>query len=350
MIHNPFTLTFGQIPTSCISRDAQLDEIVNDFFDPNPSSRVYLLTGLRGSGKTVALTELTNLFGAQDDWIVLDLNPELDLLNSMAHRLTANHKLSNILKNVDLNLSAFGFSAAISMNKAPEKDPETVLLDELEQLSAHGKSVLITIDEIACSKNLKAFVSEFQMWVRRGCNVFLLGAGLFENIKDLNNKETLTYLYRSPTIYLSPLDMPSMANEYARLLSVPTSQARQLASLTRGYSYGYQILGYCMFKHKNDQEAAVADFDRYMRERCYLKIWSELSEMDQRILETMAEADTNSVTDIREKCQMDSKLFGNYRIRLLDKGIIFSPAKGCIKFVLPRFREFIFQQIEFWSY
>ena len=50
---NPFTLTFGQKPVEFISRTDQIGRIINTFDMENPSNVVYMIAGVRGSGKTV---------------------------------------------------------------------------------------------------------------------------------------------------------------------------------------------------------------------------------------------------------------------------------------------------------
>ena len=55
---NPFTLTFGQKPVEFISRTDQIGKIINTFDMENPSNMVYMIAGVRGSGKTVSLDRI----------------------------------------------------------------------------------------------------------------------------------------------------------------------------------------------------------------------------------------------------------------------------------------------------
>jgi len=57
---NPFTLSFGKKPYEYISRIQQTDEILHDFNTEHPVSQVYMLTGVRGSGKTVLMSAIAN--------------------------------------------------------------------------------------------------------------------------------------------------------------------------------------------------------------------------------------------------------------------------------------------------
>ena len=67
---NPFTLSFGKEPTEFISRLTQTSEIVEDFTSEDPVSQVYMITGVRGSGKTVMLTKINQylLLVGMDCW------------------------------------------------------------------------------------------------------------------------------------------------------------------------------------------------------------------------------------------------------------------------------------------
>lgn len=58
---NPFTLTFGQKPVEFISRTDQIGKIINTFDMENPSNMVYMIAGVRGSGKTVSLAVIGDL-------------------------------------------------------------------------------------------------------------------------------------------------------------------------------------------------------------------------------------------------------------------------------------------------
>lgn len=46
-----------------------------------------MITGVWGSGKTVMLTDISKHFRKDKDWIVIELNPDRDLLYSFAAKL-----------------------------------------------------------------------------------------------------------------------------------------------------------------------------------------------------------------------------------------------------------------------
>ena len=58
---NPFSLSFGIRPTELVERPIQTAEILEAFTAEQVSQRTYMITGIRGSGKTVLMTEISNI-------------------------------------------------------------------------------------------------------------------------------------------------------------------------------------------------------------------------------------------------------------------------------------------------
>lgn len=83
---NPFELNFGEKPENYISRHRQSSEIIESFKNGN-SKNVYMITGVRGSGKTVMLSSISNVFEKEKDWIVMELIPSYDMLDQFASAL-----------------------------------------------------------------------------------------------------------------------------------------------------------------------------------------------------------------------------------------------------------------------
>lgn len=86
-MNNPFTLSFGKKPLQYISRISQTNQILETFRSAVPSNQIFMITGVRGSGKTVMLTSIANELKQDDSWIVIELNPTRDLLQSLAAKI-----------------------------------------------------------------------------------------------------------------------------------------------------------------------------------------------------------------------------------------------------------------------
>ena len=106
-MNNPFTLSFGLEPASYIAREQQTNQVIHSFTgDPSPS-HLYMISGIRGAGKTVFLSELEDYFRTEE-WIVYDLSIETDLLRSFAAKLYNDERLYRLFIGAKINLSFLG--------------------------------------------------------------------------------------------------------------------------------------------------------------------------------------------------------------------------------------------------
>lgn len=337
---NPFSLSFGKEPLSLINRSIQTNDIIEHFTDDNPTSQVYMITGVRGSGKTVMLTEISKYFNDKEDWVVCDLSPERELLQSFAALLSNHPSLSRIFLDAKINLSFLGLGIEID-GTAPITDLNVAVTRMLEKAKKNKKHILITIDEAVCNATMREFVSLFQIYMRQDLPVYLLMTGLYENIYELQNEKTLTFLYRAPKIELKPLNIGMIAKKYKSIFSLNDEEALLMAKQTMGYPFAFQVLGYLCWRNETVWENVLSEYSQYLEEYVYEKVWSELSSTDKKILAAMASVDITRVENIRKASNQSSSSFSVYRDRLIRKGIVTSNAYGYLDFTLPRFREFI---------
>lgn len=339
-MNNPFSLTFGKEPVSMISRNLHHNEIITGFMSDNPEYQVCMITGVRGAGKTVAMTAIAHQIATDRQWTVINLNPERNLLDSMAANIKSMRLISNYLEKTKISLSAFGIG--LTMNGQPAIGDSAIFLDKaLKKLKEKKKKILITIDEVVVNQNIKEFISQLQIYIRENYPVFLIMTGLFENIFDLQNEKTMTFLYRAPKIELPPLSLPLIAAKYADIFHLNEAEALEMARLTSGYPFAYQSLGYLCCKYQKSYKEIIPEYDSLLEEYVYEKIWSEMSEADKKVAGAISRASSSKVADIRQQIGIDSNKFNIYRKRLLKKGIIQISSYGHIKFMLPRFSEFV---------
>ncbi len=340
MKENPYSLMFGKAPGQMISRMALSEEIYDSFLSENPSVMIYMLTGVRGSGKTVMMTAVSEKIGEYKDWITIELNPSRDLLLGLASKLYNEKGLTAIFQKAKINLSLFGIGIEID-GSDPVSDIETAITRMLKALKKEGKKVLVTIDEVTNTKDMQIFASAYQIFIRDDLPLFLIMTGLYENIDALQNEKALTFLYRAPKIKLGPLDIGSIAGHYRNVFDIDDDTSREMARLTKGFPFAFQVLGYYTYEHKGDYKKAVPDFRQRLNEYVYDKIWSELSANDKRVASAIAMSDTDRIADIRELLDMESNEFAPYRDRLIKKGIADGRERGKIRFVLPLFEEYV---------
>lgn len=339
-MQNPFTLSFGKKPYEYISRISVTDEILGNFTADYPSSQVYMLTGVRGSGKTVTMASIANRLNEKENWIVVELNPTRNLLNAFAAKLYEKERLLPLFLKAKLDLSVLGIGVSIE-GSSPVTDIEVAIERMLKIIKKKNIRVLITIDEVTGSNTVREFVSAFQIYMRQEYPVFLLMTGLYENIYALQNGKDVTFLYRAPKIPMDPLDLGAIVRSYKEVFKINVQQARNLAEYTMGYPFAYQVLGYLCFEKQcpDEPEKILPEYDQRLSEYVYQKIWSELSANDRKVAVSMTDSD--KVSEIMANAGMDKSSFSRYRMRLIKKGIAYSPARGELRFLLPRFSDFV---------
>lgn len=341
---NPYTLTFGIKPNQYISRVQQTEEIIGTLQSENPSVRVYLISGVRGSGKTVLMTNVSDELKKRKEWIVIHLNPTRDLLHSAVEKLNAQKSIVPFKLKASVDFSLLGIGVSV---EGAEKisDEELALEKLLEYAKKINKRVLFTIDEVTNTTYVKQFTSSFQTLMRENYPVFLLMTGLYENIKKIQDEDELTFLYRAPRIELTPLNIGGMTESYKNTLGIPETKARELAKETNGYSYAFQVLGYLSWQKKEGYDIDVkAQYRQYLEEYSYEKIWQELSAIEKDILIGMTQIKSKKVKDIRKVLNSKSNDFSVYRTRLIRKGVVYSPSYGELDFTLPLFDKFVLDQ------
>jgi hypothetical protein len=340
-MQNPFTLTFGKEPSQLISRIAQTDEIVGDFTADISVNQVYMITGVRGYGKTVLLTSISKQIGALEDWIVVALNPTRDLLHSFASKLYSIEEFNKLFIKARFNFSAFGLGASVEKS-IPITDIETVIEMMLKEIKKSGKRILITIDEVTKNDFVRSFVSAFQIFIREEYPIYLLMTGLYQNIYDLQNDKSLTFLYRAPKIDLKSLNLNAIARKYESIFAISGDEALKMAQYTNGYPFAFQVLGYLRWKNKTELEELLPEYDQYLEEYSYDKIWSELSEGDRKILYAIAlKGGKVKTQDLVNGTELKSNYISVYRDRLRKRGILDTSNYGHMSFMLPRFDVFV---------
>lgn len=341
-MQNPFTLTFGKSPLEPVDRPVQTNEIIDAFTADPVNQQMFIITGVRGSGKTVMMSEIAHRLREKDNWIVIELNPATNLLLNMLSKLNSNAVCSSIIKSARINLSFFGFGAEIE-GSTPITDAETAIIEILERIHKKGKRLLITIDEVTNNKYMHIFASAFQIFVRQDLPVFLLATGLYENIDELQNEKNLTFLYRAPKIPLKPLNQQAIVTKYQNIFKIDTLRASEMAKLTRGYPFAFQVLGYLTWNHHGDYKSIINEYMQYLSEFVYDKIWSELSLKDRQVAIGIAQVPDGKILDIRNLLDMETNEFNPYRKRLIKKGILSGETRGYVSFTLPLFSEYVLE-------
>ncbi len=302
---NPYTIGFGKIPAHYISRDLVIEEILDEINSETIREQAFKLTGIRGTGKTVTLTAIENALRDDKKWIVTGIRPE-----------------GNITE-------------------------EVVGSKIIEELNKKGKRLLITIDEVKNTSEMRSFIQEFQILIRQDLPVFLIIAGLYDDVENLENADHLTFFLRAEKYEMKPLNHTIMRSDYVKTLGVSTDTAEQMASITKGYAFAYQALGKYMwdFREKNITEEVLAKLDEALSEKVYQKIWSELTPKERWFLGYIVKKEKMPVRELLELTHQNKSQFSRPRDGLRKKGVIDTSVRGEISIRLPRFKEFVEYQM-----
>ena len=219
MERNPFVINFGKVPSQYISRELIIDEIVQEMTEEDSQNNCFMLTGTRGSGKTVTMTAIEKKISMSEDWIVIRLNAERNMLEGLVGKLYDSREFVTKFVDANLNLSKFGIGLNLKA-KSPVADIESALEIILKEVRKKKKKVLVTVDEVSNTAYMKEFASSFQILIREELPIFLLMAGLYENISNLKNAKNLTFLYRTPQYEMEPLNLTLIAAKYSKVFRI----------------------------------------------------------------------------------------------------------------------------------
>lgn len=336
---NPYNPTFGTPPKAYIHRYEEETRIFNEFCAEGSSPQSYMILGARGVGKTVLMHELANRFETFPEWVVVRMNPNVDLLDSLMRKLVGHKKAAPVIKTAKINLSFF--SLGVQMPTEQIRDPEDAVTEIIKSLQKKEKKVLIILDEATNTESMKTFASSYQNLIGQKLPVYLLMTGLYENINSLKNEKNLTFLYRMPRLQLGPLDPSEIAANYKDVFLLDDKEANRMAAFTRGYSYAFQLLGKLAWDNGGDYNYMLEDFKRNLYEMVYVKIWEEMSDKDRALAYAIATSKDGTAKDVRNKLGWKTNEISPYKDRLAKKGIIINREFGHFEFALPYFKGYV---------
>lgn len=364
---NPFRPTFGASPPSLVGRDDELAAIA-DALDASPGHpfRATLVTGLRGSGKTVFLNAVEDLAEASD-WVVISETARTGLVDEMVKTrlpqlLTTHDRKATASKLTGANASAAGFGLGATREVSDRYPVTPSLRSMLERLTEvvyadTGGGVLITLDEVhrAAAEDLQEVAQTIQHLFRQEREVMLVAAGLPSAISDLLRDKVVTFLRRAERITMGAVDR----SEVRRALREPIENAGRsigddalevAADGTKGYPFMVQLVGYQCWNenraereiHLEDAHAGVAAATRRIGRLVHEPALQDLSAVDRSFLAAMAQDDGPSRTsDIADRLGVSVVYASQYRLRLKASGLIEPVRHGYIDFTVPYLRTYL---------
>ncbi|MBX3457211.1 MAG: ATP-binding protein [Candidatus Paracaedibacteraceae bacterium] len=382
-IRNPFSPGAGAPPPELVGREEILREseiLFSRVFQGRPE-KSFVLTGLRGVGKTVLLNELEKrAIDVQYHSIFIEAHEDKNLaehliprLRSLAYRLESGNTLSEKTKRILAVLKSFVSAIKIKLGEVElglDIDPEKGIADtgdiELdladlfivvgEAVQDKNKALILLIDELQyfSQKELSALIMAMHKMQQKQLPIILVAAGL--PILPALSGDSKTYAER--LFYFPEIGALSRA-EVAKALQDPvvasgmsfTDEALDLIyDLTKGYPYFVQEWGYQCWNIATQlsitkgivEEATGKVITRLDRSFFRVRL-DRLTPKEQEYLRAMAEFGDGAVRvgDIAGIMNSKTTALTPLRDKLIKKGMIYSPEYGSIAFSVPLFDQFM---------
>lgn len=356
-----FRPAFGNRPDRIVGRDdviAHLERSLASY--PGSRERATLVMGQRGMGKTALLLEIADR--ARDaGYIVARItcgDSMLDTLLDILQRDGARYIDDKRPPVQGFTAGALGFSFGLTFTEEVRKSYGFRVKFEMicDRLAEVGKGVLVLIDEIVpSSTSLVEFATTYQELVGEEKNVAVIMAGLPAALSEVLNEKTLTFLNRANKVHLGPVSTASVRSYYASAFSRAgrTASNRILdkaAQTTGGFPYLLQLLGFYLLEYTSDGQeitetvleqachAALGELD----EDVFRAMLRPLSHGDIAFLQAMAiDEGATRVADLQERLGVSQGCVQSYRRRLLDAGVVVTPRRGELTFILPQLRDYL---------
>ena len=119
---NPFNPNFGKVPQLFLDRNQIVNEYISEL-DSNLDSpfQTSVIYGVRGSGKTSLLTDISNQLREKGRWIVIDLTTNQNLIPTLTYSLyqEATSKFKQLIgKLKSIKVSGLNFNYKMMFPKA----------------------------------------------------------------------------------------------------------------------------------------------------------------------------------------------------------------------------------------
>lgn len=360
---NPFKPTAGKMPPVLVGREKVTDDFLEGLANGEGApGRLMRITGPRGSGKTVLLSELASI--AEDEgWLVVNVSGSGDLLASLSRRLMRKSLFSEIVFKAQSPL----VSIEARRGSASLDDFESILECATRGMTKRGKGLLVTIDEVqdALRDDIREIATAVQFMIRENQNIALVFAGITTGVLDILNGKSVTFLRRAKPEELDaiPLDevRDSLRDTIANSGFQIEEEALALATdATQGYAHLIQLVGYHVWRTawlrgRKGDDAIVVSVDDATR-----GVAAARDEFKSAVLEAtitglpktaidfiLAMSETRDVVSTSKIASMLKRTTGYlspYRRQLISRQVIEQTAPGYVTFSIPLMKEYLAEE------
>jgi hypothetical protein len=381
---NPYTPNAGARPAVLVGRDAEIEafDVLLERLRRGYTEQSMLITGLRGVGKTVLLTEFEERARA-GGWVSVDaeitknepFGPRMARLARRALLQTAPRdawgermrRAARVLKAFHVTFSTDGsIAAGFDVEPEPGAADTGALRDDLvdllvaigEAAREQDRGVAFLLDEVHFLEpaELEALIMALHKTVQRSLPITLVGAGLPQLPRLAGEaKSYAERLFRFP--HIGRLDPEREGREAlvrpAADLGVSFEDAAVAAVMdyTEGYPFFIQEYGKIVWNEAPEDGPIGRELVDGARElveakldESFFRVRAErTTELELRYLRAMAELGPgpHRTGDIAEALDRRSEQLGPTRAKLIDKGLLYTPGYGMTAFTVPQFDRFM---------
>lgn len=356
-----FRPSFGNRPDSIVGREAVLEQLDDCFGSyPGMRERALLITGQRGMGKTALLLAAADR-ASEMDFVTIRTTCGPAMLDNIIDGLQ--RAGSRFVDDKEppvkgFSAGAMGFSLGLTFtDRVQHSYGFRTKLDMLcERLDAVGKGVAILVDEVRPdSSEMRQLATTYQELAGEGRNIAIVMAGLPSVISTMLEEATLTFLNRATKVRLGPVAKGAVRAYYASAFKrsnrpISTATLEAAATATEGFPYLLQLIGYYLVDLTAEGEHIEdATLDRALElsredldENVFEPMLRPLSPADIAFLQAMSVDDgPTHVRDLEGRLGVSQGHVQSYRKRLLDAGVIISPRRGVLEFVVPALADYL---------
>ncbi len=346
---DPFTRTPGRAGQAYIETGIA-DTVITNFKSDESEKHVYKITGLQGSGKSVEYGKIIEDFRNDKKWLVYPLHAAGESVTEL-HALIKKEKVlggdKSASKSVSasINAGAIGISGSISNNQDEYGSAGAVEADIMRLIELANKKkykVLIGIDDISKTTHTVRLLSIIGSMIVSGAKLYLIVAGLSENIEDFASEKSLSFFKRADSLEVSFLNRYDIVERYQSLLGVDAAEARKIEIMTKDYAYAYQVLGSLYFNKKGFEtlDDLLPAFENIMFKDSYDIIWKKLTEGEKELVRCIYRTEDGKIDDIKAQMHNPSS-YNMLRKNLIDKHLVNGDKRGYLRINLPRFDNFV---------
>lgn len=356
---NPFTPNFGSEPLVMAGREDIITGMNRAFQNgPGDPRLTSIFVGARGTGKTALLNVVPHI-AAKYGWVCASATALPGMQEDLFQRAQA--QASELLEPAaKTRLTGVSIGGAIGLEWENHEQEggnwRTRMYGILDVLEEHESGLLFTVDEVTPSiDEMILFAATYQHFIRENRRVALLMAGLPNNISSLLSNKSASFLRRSKQYRLQRISDADIARAILQTVkdggrTIDTDALNAAVAASGGFPYMMQLVGFNMWEaHPSSDAITAKDVEegislalQDMRGSVFASTLTDLSEGDLTFLKAMLPDErVSTMKEIANRMGVTSSYASQYRLRLIDQGVIGERGRGRVGFDIPGFAAYL---------